>query len=95
MTDFSKRYPEEAKTYELFAEYLTNRDYTPVEYAISQAFRAQFFAALPIERIKKIGDALSGIEPSENDYAKAITCLIRAKVLRRNAKNKTLIEVNF
>ncbi|WP_298983434.1 hypothetical protein [uncultured Roseibium sp.] len=99
--DFSKRDEFETKLHQMTDAYIVATRNGPkghvkaVDIIVLNTFKAQYWAALSLERIKMIGYALSLFEISEDAYKQAITRLIRAKVLRRSKKDKKLVEVNY
>jgi len=103
-TDFSTRPEFEAKTHQLFSTYASARlasgeRLDGATIAISGAFCAKHHAAMPVEQIVQIAEALGGYTPGSlpvEPIRKALGTLARAKVLRaRTSRGVRLYEVNY
>lgn len=95
MTDYTKRSTEEARTEELFGEYLKDdANWSPAKAAVANVFRAMWWASLPVDRINALAMAINNL--TEFDAQTTLTNLVKAKVLRsRIERGQRLYEVNY
>lgn len=81
----------------LIEEYRTARgaDIFITEVALLNVWTAQWSAALPVEQIVRVGEALNNCSLGEN-VPKALTMMVRAKLLRSFvSRGVRYYEVNF
>jgi hypothetical protein len=96
MTDYSKRGEAETATYRLFGEYFSNEaNWSAGKAAVAAVFKAMYYGALTIEKINRIGNAITGVR-EDADLTDAVKELQRAKVLRsRRVGRITFFEANY
>ena len=96
MTDFTTRSADEAKTYELFANFeATHPGYNHDVVVVGMVFKALYYASLPVDRIVAVGTALANLTRWDNPQA-ILTTLTKAKVLRsRMIRGERHYEVNY
>lgn len=98
MNDFTTRSAEEAKTLELLSEenFIAKKiEWSQERQILAMVFRAQWSAALTVEKINRIGGALAGLQ-NDPDLQEMLTKFARAKILRSYVKQgRKLYEVNY
>lgn len=94
MTDFSKRGPNEAKTFELCEGVWNNPKFSEHHTLVANVMKMMWSASLPIEKIEAIACAVYGYDAL--DLRDAATDLTRAKILRSSThQGKRHYEVNY
>lgn len=97
MKNYSTRSSEEAMTYQLFAEHFADENnWTSAKAAVANTFKAMWTASLPADKVHAVTVAMSSIAFEEASVQKALTALVRAKVLRSHRHSgRTFYEVNY
>jgi hypothetical protein len=98
--NYAARDANEARTLEMLDQFM-EKGWTPDTAVIAMVWRACWSSALPVDSIVRIGCALAHYAPQAEermkpDLHKALSAMVRAKVLRtRRDRGRTLYEVNF